>query len=162
MCRVNADVFTGSLNSNNDIVAAMIVADAVKLTQSGLGDSQSVNRTTLFFFFHCLRRTNTITRITDKITAKCVTTIPCIDPADLSINIWAQYGIDLPGSLHTNKILAILGRYPLLGFFCRLNIVPLDRDNGTSNSSNTDVVEKVNFLVAASQHGGTSVVEGSP
>ena len=46
--------------------------------------------------------------------------------------------------------------------FCRLNIVPLDRDNGTLNSSNTDVVEKVNFLVAASQHGGTSVVEGSP
>ena len=29
--------------------------------------------------------------------------------------------------------------------FCRLNIVPLDRDNGTFNSSNTDVVEKVNF-----------------
>ena len=72
---------------------------------------------------------------------------------------WAQYGIDLPGSLHTNKIPAILGRYPLLGFFCRLNIVPLDRDNGTSN---TDVVEKVNFLVAASKHGGTSVAEGSP
>ena len=75
---------------------------------------------------------------------------------------WAQYGIDLPGSLHTNKIPAILGRYPLLGFFCRLNIVPLDRDNGTSNSSNTDVVEKVNCLVAASKHGGTSVAEGSP
>ena len=75
---------------------------------------------------------------------------------------WAQYGIDLPGSLHTNKIPAFLGRYPLLGFVCRLNIVPLDRDNGTSNSSNTDVVEKVNLLVAASQHGGTSVAEGSP
>ena len=28
--------------------------------------------------------------------------------------------------------------------------------------SNTDVVEKVNFLVAASKHGGTSVAEGSP
>ena len=51
----------------------------------------------------------------------------------------AQYGIDLPGSLHTNKIPVILGRYPLL-----------------------DVVEKVNFLVAASKHGGTSVAEGSP
>ena len=77
----------------------------------------------------------------------------------------AQYGIDLPGSLHTidtNKIPVILGRCPLLGFFCRLNIVPLDRDNGTFNSSNTDVVEKVNFLVAASQHGGTSEAEGSP
>ena len=77
-------------------------------------------------------------------------------------NTWAQYGIDLPGSLHTNKIPVILGRYPLLGFFCRLNIVPLDRDNGTFNSSNTDVVEKVNCLVAASQHGDTSVAEGSP
>ena len=48
VCRVNADVFPGSLNSNTDIVIAMIVADAVKLTQSGLGDSQSVNRSTLF------------------------------------------------------------------------------------------------------------------
>ena len=37
MCRVNADVFHGSLNSNTDIVIAMIVADAVKLTQSELG-----------------------------------------------------------------------------------------------------------------------------
>ena len=46
----------------------------------------------------------------------------------------------------TNKIPVILGRYPLLGFFCRLNIVPLDRDNGTFNSSNTDVVETVNFF----------------
>ena len=52
--------------------------------------------------------------------------------------------------------------YPLPRFFCRLNIVPLDMDNGTFNSSHTDVVEKVNFLVAASQHGGTSVAEGSP
>ena len=34
MCRVNADVFHGSLSSNTDIVIAMIVADAVKLTQS--------------------------------------------------------------------------------------------------------------------------------
>ena len=80
----------------------------------------------------------------------------------ITSSIRAQYDIDLPGSLHTNKIPAILGRYPLLGFFCRLNIVPLDRDNGTSNSSNTDVVEKVNLLVAASQHGGTSVAEESP
>ena len=37
MCRVNSD-----------IVIAMIVADAVKLTQSELGDSQSMIRTTLF------------------------------------------------------------------------------------------------------------------
>ena len=34
-------------------------------------------------------------------------------------------------------------------------------DNGTFNSSHTDVVEKVNFVVPASQHGGTSVAEGS-
>ena len=26
----------------------------------------------------------------------------------------------------------------------------------------TDLVEKVNFLVSTSQHGGTSVAEGSP
>ena len=74
----------------------------------------------------------------------------------------AQYGIDLPGSLHTNKIPVILGRYPLPRFCCRLNSIPLDRDSGTFNSSHTDVVEKVNCLVAASQHGGTSVAEGSP
>ncbi len=87
MCRVNADAFPGSLNSNTDIVIAMIVADghAVKLTQSELSDSQSVNRTTLFSLSQMNYR---ITRITDKImTVKCVTTIPCIDPADLSINI---------------------------------------------------------------------------
>ena len=80
----------------------------------------------------------------------------------ITSSIRAQYGIYLPGSLHTNKIPVILGRYPFLGFFSCLNIVPLDRDNGTFNSSNTDVVEKVNFLVAASQHEGTSVAEGSP
>ena len=38
---------------------------------------------------------------------------------------------------------------PFWDFFGRLKTVPLDRDNGTFNSSNTDVVEKVNFLVAA-------------
>ena len=59
--------------------------------------------------------------------------------------------MDLPGSLHTNKIPVILGRYPLPRFFCRLSIVPLDMDNGTFNSSHTDVVEKVNFVVPASQ-----------
>ena len=80
----------------------------------------------------------------------------------ITSSIRAQYGIDLPGSLHTNKIPVILGRYPLPRFFCRLSIVPLDMDNGTFNSSHTDVVEKVNFLVPASQHGGTSVAEGSP
>ena len=52
MCRVNSDVFPGSLNSNTDIV--MIVADAVKETHSDSvsdtadSDSQSVNCTTLF------------------------------------------------------------------------------------------------------------------
>ena len=77
--------------------------------------------------------------------------------------MWGQYSIYLPvRSLQTNKIPAILGWYPLLGFFCSLKMVPLYRDNGIFNSSNTDVVEKVNFVVAASQHGGTSVAEGSP
>ena len=46
--------------------------------------SVSVSRWTARRYFHCLRRT--ITRITDKITVKCVTTIHRIDPADLSIN----------------------------------------------------------------------------
>ena len=73
------------------------------------------------------------------------------------ICIRARYGIGLPGSLHTNKIPVILGRYPLLGYFCRLNSDPLDRYDGSLNISHTDVVERVNFLVAASQHGGTSV-----
>ena len=68
----------------------MIVADAVKkLTQSELSHWQSVGEphdAILTVSDHMLRRT--ITRITDKImTVKCVTTIPCIDPADLSINI---------------------------------------------------------------------------
>ena len=55
----------------------------------------------------------------------------------------------VPSQNNRDFIRAILGRYPLLGFFGRLKTVPLDRDNGTFNSSNTDVVEKVNFLVAA-------------
>ncbi len=41
----------------------------------------TVSRWTARRYFHCLRRT--IARITDKI----IVTIPCIDPADLSINI---------------------------------------------------------------------------
>ncbi len=82
MCRVNADVFPGSLNSNTDIIIAMIVADAVKLTQSELSDSQSVNRTTLF----SLSQTNYHSNHR-KMTVKCVTTIPCIDPADVSLSI---------------------------------------------------------------------------
>ena len=57
---------------------------------------------------------------------------------------WGQYSIYLP--VH----------------YSSLQIVPLYRDNGIFNSSNTDVGEKVNFVVAASQHGGTSVAEGSP
>ena len=48
-------------------------------------NSVTVSRWSARRYFHCLRRT--ITRITDTMTVKCVTTIPCIDPADLSINI---------------------------------------------------------------------------
>ena len=62
----------------------MIVADAVKLEWVSR-NSVTVRRWTARRYFHCLRRT--ITWITDKITVICVTTIPCIDPADLSINI---------------------------------------------------------------------------
>ena len=56
-----------------------------------------------------------------------------------------QYSIYLP--VHYRRIKSvILGRYPFLGFFCRLKIVPLDRENGIFNSSSTDVVEKVNIF----------------
>ena len=73
MCRVNSDVFPGSLNSNTDI--AMIVADAVKETHSvsrdrsdsvsdtavsvsADSDSQSVNCTTLFSLSQMNYRSN--------------------------------------------------------------------------------------------------------
>ena len=71
----------------------MIVADAVKETHSvgtaqtrssdtaeSVSDSQSVYCTTLFSLSQKNYRSNIIT---DKI----IVTIPCIDPADLSINI---------------------------------------------------------------------------
>ena len=59
--------------------------DSLSRNSVSVSDSQSVNRTTLFSLSQMNYR---ITRITDKImTVKCVTTIPCIDPADLSINI---------------------------------------------------------------------------
>ena len=59
--------------------------DSLSRNSVSVSDSQSVNRTTLFSLSPMNYR---ITRITDKImTVKCVTTIPCIDPADLSINI---------------------------------------------------------------------------
>ena len=46
MCRVNSDVFPGSLNSNTDI--AMIVADAVKETHSvGTAQTRSVTLLTV-------------------------------------------------------------------------------------------------------------------
>ena len=41
------------------------------------------------------------------------------------------------------KSLLLWDGTPFWDFFGGLNIVPLDRDNGTFNSSNTDVVEKV-------------------
>ena len=69
MCRVNSDVFPGSLNSNTDI--AMIVADAVKETHSvgtaqtrssdtaeSVSDSQSVYWTTLFSLSQMNYRSN--------------------------------------------------------------------------------------------------------
>ena len=46
--------------------------------------------------------------------------------------------------------------------FVNLKTVSLDSDYGTLNRRNTDVVDKVNCLVAASQHMGTSMAEGSP
>ena len=44
------------------------------------------------------------------------------------------------------------------GNFCCLKNVSLARDNGKFNHSNTDVVEKVNFMVAASQHSGGRIL----
>ena len=41
-----------------------------------------------------------------------------------------------------------------MGFFVALKMFSLDRDDGTFNRGNTDVVGKVNFLEAASQHLG--------
>ena len=64
----------------------------------------------------------------------------------------ARCNIDLLGSLRTNEVQRISRRYPVLGFFY-LTDVSLDRDSGTFNSSNTELVEKVNSLVAASLHG---------
>ena len=59
--------------------------DSLSRNSVSVSDSQSVNRTTLFSLSQMNYR---ITRITDKImTVKCVTTIPCIDPENLSINI---------------------------------------------------------------------------
>ena len=71
-------LWKNSLDSLSRNSVSVSVTDTVS-------DSQSVNRTTLFSLSQMNYR---ITRITDKImTVKCVTTIPCIDPADLSINI---------------------------------------------------------------------------
>ena len=48
---------------------------------------------------------------------------------------------------------------PPSGNFCQLKNVSLDKDNGTFTRSNTDVVEKVSLLVAASRDRGTSVAD---
>ena len=75
-------------------------------------------------------------------------------------NMQTSYSI-LVG-VSSNVTTVLINKWVKPRFFCRLSIVPLDMDNGTFNSSHTDVVEKVNFVVPASQHGGTSVAEGSP
>ena len=67
----------------------------------------------------------------------------------ITSSIRAQYSIYLPVHYRRIKSLLFLDGTPFWDFFGRLKTVPLDRDNGTFNSSNTDVVEKVNFLVAA-------------
>ena len=67
----------------------------------------------------------------------------------ITSSIRAQYSIYLP--VHYRRIQSLLfwDGTPFWNLFGRLKTVPLDRDNGTFNSSNTDVVEKVNCLVAA-------------
>ena len=54
-----------------------------------------------------------------------------------------QWAHSIP--LHTNEVPDILRRYPLLGLFCRLKIVSLDKGNGTFNRSDTDVVVTFSF-----------------
>ena len=57
---------------------------------------------------------------------------------------------------------SIIHKVPdIFDFFGCLKIVSLNRGIVPVNSSNTDVVEKVISLVAASQHRGTSMAEGS-
>ena len=71
-----------------------------------------------------------------------------VPPGRVAPPYWAQYSIYLPVHYRRIKSLLFWDGTPS-GIFGRLKTVPLDRDNGTFNSSNTDVVEKVNFLVAA-------------
>ena len=68
---------------------------------------------------------------------------------EITSSIRAQYSIYLPVHYRRIKSLLFWDGTAFWDFFGRLKTVPLDRDNGTFNSSNTDVVEKVNFLVAA-------------
>ena len=49
-------------------------------------------------------------------------------------------------SFHTNEVPDILRWYPFPGFFCLLKTVSLDSYNSTFDSSNTDIVRKVNLL----------------
>ena len=74
-----------------------------------------------------------------------------------SMYSWAQHSIDLPGSLVQCWI--FWDGTPVSDFFTSLKQFLWTRT--TFNSSKTDVVEKLNFLVAVSQH-NTSVAEGFP
>ena len=65
----------------------------------------------------------------------------------ITSSIRGRYSIYLPVHCRRIKSLLFWDGTPFWDFFCRLKTVPLD--NGTFNSSNTDVVEKVNFWVAA-------------
>ena len=60
---------------------------------------------------------------------------------------WGQTSIELPGSLSTNEMPNILRWYPyFLGFFRRLKNDSPNRDDGTFNRGNTDVLGKVTFF----------------
>ena len=62
-------------------------------------------------------------------------------------SIRAQYPIELPGSLHTNKIPVIFGGYSLCAFFCSIKKCFLNCVIDIFVDTNTDVMQKSSFLV---------------
>ena len=84
MCRVNADVFPSSLHCKhrhrrfrNRCPCRCETQSLELVTRAG---AQPHDATFIV--------SDKLTQITDKLTVKCVTRSPCIDPADLSVNIY--------------------------------------------------------------------------
>ena len=112
-----------------------MVAPHMRNRQTCCGQTTRVCRETLFAWWHH-------TCVTDKhVTRVCRETL------------FAWWHHTCVTDKHVTRVWA-------LSTFRVHYIVPLDMDNGTFNISHTDVVEKVNLLVPASQHGGTSIDGG--